>query len=109
MLKDLKCMLGLEAEDDKALDAKLEWILASVHARLKLLLGGAQPPEEMNHIITEVSIIRFNRVGSEGLSAHSVEGESLSFNDSDFTGFSEEIQAFLGTKQDTRRGRVMFR
>ena len=32
----------------------------------------------------DVSVIRFNKIGSEGLSSHTVEGESLSFAEDDF-------------------------
>ncbi|MFR2405562.1 MAG: phage head-tail connector protein [Eubacterium callanderi] len=53
-------------------------------------------------------MIRFNRIGSEGLSSHSVEGESLSFSDNDFSGYQEDIQVFLNAQKNARRGRVRF-
>lgn len=107
MLKDLKLMLGIDASDT-SLDDKLNLIINLAIARLTILLGGIEPPESMEHIILEVSIIRFNRIGSEGLSSHSVEGESLSFNDNDFAGYADEIQAFLSAQKDTSRGRLRF-
>lgn len=107
MLEDLKVLLGI-ADSDEDLDKKLRLILTNTTARLKLLLGGIEPPEEMNHIILEVSIIRFNKIGSEGLSSHSVEGESLSFDANDFDGFSDEIQAFLDSQKESTRGKVRF-
>ena len=105
MLNDLKIMLGI---DDTDIDDKLRLIIANVTARLKLLLGGIEPPEDMNHIILEVSIIRFNRIGSEGMSSHSVEGESTSYADDDFNGFADEIQAFLDMQKSSTRGKVRF-
>jgi hypothetical protein len=105
MLENLKLMLGIEDGDQ---DAKLRLILTNTTARLKLLLGGIEPPEEMEHIILEVSIIRFNRIGSEGATSHSVEGESLSFSADDFAPFSDEIQAFLDTQKSNTRGKVRF-
>lgn len=107
MLDNLKMLLGI-AVDDTDLDDKLRFILACTVARLKLLLGGIDPPDEMNHILIDVSIMRFNRIGSEGLSSHSVEGESLSFNDSDFDGFMPEIQAWLDSHKESTRGKVRF-
>ena len=53
MLEDLKRILGIAVEDTD-LDDKLNWIISSVRSRLKLLLGGMDPPEEMNFIIVEV-------------------------------------------------------
>ena len=107
MLENIKLLLGIAAEDTD-LDTKLKLIVSNTTARLKLLLGGIDPPEEMNHIILEVTIMRFNRIGSEGLSSHSVEGESLSFTDSDFDGFMTEIQAWLDSQKESTRGKVRF-
>ena len=64
MLNELKLLLGI-AEDDTTEDDKLRLLIATATARLKLLLGGIEPPEEMEHIIREVAIIRYNRIGSE--------------------------------------------
>lgn len=94
MLQELKVLIGIP-EDEKTLDAKLEWILASVKSRLKFLLGGQNPPDDMKHIIVEVAVIRYNRIGSEGMSINSVEGENQHYYDSDFKGFMGEIQAYL--------------
>lgn len=107
MLDNLKIMLGISAEDKDA-DDRLKLILSNTTARLKLLLGGIDPPDEMNHIILDVAIMRFNRIGSEGLSSHSVEGESLSFKESDFDGFAGEIQAWLDMHKESTRGKVRF-
>lgn len=106
MLENLKMLLGLENDESK--DDLLILIIKSVTARLKLLLGGIEPPEELDHIITDVAIARFNKIGSEGLSSHSVEGESMNFTNDDFEGFSAEIQAFLDSKKESSRGKVRF-
>ena len=106
MLENLKMLLGLENDDSK--DDLLTVIISLVTARLRLLLGGIDPPEEMEHIIIDVAIARFNRIGSEGLSSHSVEGESMSFTNDDFEGFSAEIQAYLDTQKESKRGKVRF-
>lgn len=107
MLNDIKTLLGIDALDTSK-DKMLKLIIAGVTARLKLLLGGIEPPESMEHIIIEVAIIRFNRIGSEGMASHTVEGESFSFIDSDFNGFADEIQAFLESQKESARGRVRF-
>lgn len=107
MLDDLKILLGIDASD-KDSDEKLLLILESVRNRLKLLLGGMEVPPSMQHIVTEVAVIRFNRLGSEGMSSHNVEGENMSYNDNDFDGFMNEIQAFLDSQKESKRGRVRF-
>lgn len=106
MLENLKMLLGLENDDSR--DDLLNLLIKLVTARLSLLLGGIEPPEEMEHIIIDVAIARFNKIGSEGLSSHSVEGESMNFTKDDFEGFSAEIQAFLDGQKDNSRGKVRF-
>lgn len=107
MLENLKLLLGFSTEDTEP-DAKLRLILSQTTSRLKLLLGGIDPPTEMDHIVIDVSIMRFNRIGSEGYSSHSVEGENVSFSDNDFAGYMSEIQAWLDMQKDSSRGKVRF-
>ena len=107
MLSDLKLMLGIAA-DDTGLDDLLKLIISTTTSRLKVLLGGIDAPESLDYIIREVSIIRFNKIGSEGIVSHSVEGESLSFSDDDFSCFADEIQAYLDTQKESTRGKVRF-
>ena len=104
---ELKILLGI-SEDDEAEDAKWLLILKATKNRLKYLLGGLEPPEEMSYIILDVSIIRFNKIGSEGLSSHTVEGESQSWSSNDFAGYMDDIQAYLDSQKETTKGRVKF-
>ena len=107
MIEDLKLLLGME-DTDKKTEQQLQLILNATKQRLKFLLGGLEPPEEMEYIILDVSVIRFNRIGSEGLSSHSVEGESLSWSENDFAGYMDDIQSYLDSQQEARKGKVKF-
>lgn len=107
MLNELKLLLGI-AQEDTTEDDKLRLLIATATARLKLLLGGIEPPEEMEHIIREVAIIRYNRIGSEGMASHTVEGESQSYADGDFSAYADEIQAFLDAQKESARGKLRF-
>ena len=106
MLEDLKLLLGIEGGD---LDDMLMVIVRSVQDRLLVLLGGiGAVPERLTYIVTEVSAIRYNRIGSEGMTSHSVEGESVAYSDNDFSGFMPEIEAWRDEQSETKRGRVRF-
>ena len=73
------------------------------------MLGGLDPPSEMEHIVIEVAVIRFNRIGSEGMLINNVEGETQHFNSNDFSGFMDEINAWLDMQnQNSRRGGFRF-
>lgn len=105
MLDDLKLLIGIE---DNTHDNLLSYILESVSSRLANLLGVDEIPEEMEYIVVEVSVIRFNRVGSEGIGSHSVEGESMSFTNNDFDQYKNEIQTFIDRNAELNRGKVRF-
>lgn len=108
MLKELKLLLGIGAEE-KDLDETLNWILDSSRMRLKNLLGGIEPPKDLEYIIIEVSAARSNRIGSEGMAVNIVEGESLHFSNSDFAGYMDEINAFLArTDGSSKKGGFRF-
>ena len=107
MLENLKIMLGIDL-DDTSIDDRLRLILSNTTSRLKMLLGGVDVPEEMEYIILEVATARYNRVGSEGLSSHAVEGETLSFTENDFSPYMDEIQAYLDAQNTATRGKVRF-
>lgn len=105
-LMTMKTLLGIP---DDSRDALLTTIVSAVQARLLLLLGGAsEVPEGLAYIVPEVAVIRYNRIGSEGMSSHSVEGETVAYADNDFAGYMGEIEAYLDEQQTTKRGRVRF-
>lgn len=105
MLEEIKTILGIA---DNALDSQLNIIIANTKARMKMLLGGLDVPESLNYVIIEVSVKRFNRIGSEGITSHTVEGESMSFTDDDFAEFAGDIQAYLDSVAAAKKGKVRF-
>lgn len=107
-MDDLLKLLNLEDADD-AVKARLQTIVSITGDRLKNRLGTDEIPSELAYIVTEVSIIRFNRIGSEGLSSHTVEGESMGWNEDDFAAYEADIQAWIDENKGTsRRGRIRF-
>ena len=105
MLENIKLLLGLDGTE---LDERIKLLITMATMRLQILLGGIEPPETLDYIITEVVVSRFNRIGSEGLKTHTVEGESQSFTDSDFDNFKDDIQAYLNSQTTSTRGKVRF-
>lgn len=91
ILKDVKTLLDIQTDE---IDDKLNVIIEIVQRRLCRLLAVKDVPEELEYIITEVSVKRFNRVGSEGLSTHTVEGETSVFAN-EFEDYKEDIESYL--------------
>ncbi len=108
MFEDLRILLGLPEELDEATEKMLLTILKAAKQRLKFKLDGLEPPEELNYIIVDISIKRFNRIGSEGTTIHQVEGESRSFADDDFAEYEEDIKRYLDKQKDVQKGRMRF-
>ena len=105
-LNDVKLLLGVSGTD---LDAQLSLIIDNTENRLLAKLDGeAQVPDELSYIVTEVALARFNRIGSEGVSSHTVEGESLAWSKDDFAPYSEEIDSWLAAREDAGKGAVRF-
>ena len=104
ILENVKELLG----NPKNIDDKLNVIIELTQKRLGNLLSVKEVPEELEYIVVEVSVIRFNRIGSEGVSSHSVEGESMSFNDDDFDSYDKDIRSWLNNLSDLKKGRVHF-
>lgn len=94
MLDELKIMLGIEENDADANDL-IELIVKLTTQRLKNKLGGVDVPSELDYIVFEVSVMRYNRIGSEGMSAQTIEGKSETFKDSDFDEFKGDIADWL--------------
>jgi hypothetical protein len=104
ILNDVKVLLG----NPDGLDDKLNAIIDITEKRLEIKLGKTEVPTRLEYIVTEVAVIRYNRIGSEGVSSHSVEGESLSFNDDDFSAYQDDIEAYLNSQDDETLGRIRF-
>ena len=104
VLENVKKLLGdLEGKDDL-----LNMIVSLTDDRLKTLLGVEEVPNELEYITTEVSVARFNKIGSEGISSHTVEGESMSFNNNDFEPYEDDIESWRFANQDKKVGRLRF-
>jgi len=104
-LQTIRLMLD---QRDEANDDQLKAILNLTQARLLVLLGVQTVPEELSYILVEVAIKRFNRIGSEGVASHSIEGESMTFTDDDFAPFEDDMQAWRSKQHDQKKGRVRF-
>ena len=106
MLNRIKLLLGLDNDTDR--DELLKLLISLVIERLTAKLGGITPPVSLDYIIIDVVVSRFNRIGSEGLTSHSVEGESLTFSDDDFAKFESDIQDYLNSLKSSKKGKVCF-
>lgn len=95
IIKRVKRLLFLKSPPetgDVDLDELLKDIVDMTSKRLKSLTGLKEISSDLDYIVVEVSIKRFNRLKNEGMKTYSQEGESIAFDDNDFAEFSTEIK-----------------
>jgi Phage QLRG family, putative DNA packaging. len=110
-LSNIKVLLEIPG-DETSKDTQLSLIERNVtqRLRLKLELVADEPiPDEFSYIVDEVSVVRFNRLGSEGMKAETVEGHSANYDRNDFDAYQDEIDKWLERKnEDSKKGRFTF-
>ena len=93
-LQDLKTMLQLNTTDQ---DGLLNLIIKNTTKALRFKLGlsvGKVFPPELDYIVLEVCVRRYNRLKNEGMASYSQEGESITFKSDDFDDFQDDISAW---------------
>ena len=104
---DVKTLIGVE-------DERIDIIYESVSNRLLRMLNNKLDltvlPIDLEYIVDEVTIIRFNRLGSEGMSAESMDGHSATYVGNDFDGYISDINDYIDKETDTdaTRGKAVF-
>ena len=78
MLTEIKRTLEIT---DTALDSQLNDFIKRITDRLLLRLGVLTLPVELQFIVVECTVKRFNLKGNEGMSSYSQEGESITYGD----------------------------
>ena len=101
---DLKKLLGGSS------DERLEVIEKRTRERLLLILGSdlKEVPSELEYVVLDVSLKRFNRIGQEGMQSYSQEGLNMTFSESDFDEYADEIESWRKSKEaedDKKLGR----
>ena len=78
MLTEIKRTLEIT---DTSLDAQLNDFIKRITDRLLLRLGVPTLPVELQFIVVECTVKRFNLKGNEGMASYSQEGESITYGD----------------------------
>lgn len=78
MLTEIKRTLEIT---DTELDSQLNDFIKRITDRLLLRLGVLTLPVELQFIVVECTVKRFNLKGNEGMASYSQEGESITYGD----------------------------
>lgn len=109
---NVKVVLDIQdAAQDDVLDILIRNVTSHLKGRLrKINKSITEIPDELNYIIEEIVIRRFNRIGSEGFKSESVEGHSINFYElkDEFVPYQEIIDDYKDDDTSSGRGKVMF-
>ena len=90
---------------------QVEAIYSKIAERLLHRIKETEIPLELEYIVEEATIRRFNRIGSEGMKSESVEGHSVSYLDGDeLAPYESAIAAYLEAQEpdDKRKPGVVY-
>lgn len=107
MLEKIKILLGIT---DEMQDDVINLIIENVEGHLTYLLG-KEVPLNLQFIVTEISVMRFNKLGSEGMKSELVEGHRVDFHEpkDDFQPYLSIIDKEVDIEPvEPKRGKVMF-
>ena len=107
MLTEIKRTLEIT---DTALDSQLNDFIKRITDRLLLRLGVPALPVELQFIVVECTVKRFNLKGNEGMASYSQEGESITYSDL-LDEYKDDIALWVHTQNkliDTDIGVVRF-
>lgn len=102
IIDKVKTLIGIS---DNKQDPQLEVIIENINGHLLYLLEKEEVPQKLQHIVVEIAVRRYNRLGSEGMQSDSVEGHSVTFYDleKDFEPYQSIIDK--ETKSDSVKGK----
>lgn len=106
-LANTKTLLGVDNE-------RVTIIYEQIEGRLLRRLQKHLPdtltiPAELEYIVTECTIARYNRIGSEGMESESMDGHSAKYVDKDLSDYEDDILDYLGDDSDgSKTGVVRF-
>lgn len=95
LTEDIKSLLSGTPEE------RLEVIEKRTRERLLVIIGSSikEVPSELDYIVMDVVLKRFNRIGQEGMQSYSQEGLSMTFSESDFDEYADEIESWRKSKE----------
>lgn len=92
LLQTVKVYLSI---DDTLQDTLLQQIIDDVTQRVNSYIKEPTLPAQLEWIVRELTIIRYNRIGSEGTKTDSEEGRSATYVDDPFELFTSDLDKYI--------------
>ena len=89
MINKIKILLGITDNDEL-----LNEIIEITECKILNYINKKTLPGELEFILIELAISRFNKIGSEGFVSESTDGKSISYED-DFENYKQYLDDYL--------------
>ena len=97
LLNRIKTLLNIEGNEELIAE-----IVNITEAKILNYINANEMPKELEFVLIELSVQRFNRIGSEGIASENVDGKSVSYDD-DFTGYKHYLDDYI-SRNSVRKG-----
>ena len=100
LLNRVKVLLGIANNDNEEL---LREIIEITKSKILSYINEIEIPIELEFVLVELSIKRFNRIGSEGFTSETVDGKTMSYEESEFEGYEKYLDDYI-CRNNTNKG-----
>ena len=97
LLNRIKTLLNVEGNEELITE-----IVNITESKILNYINATEMPIELEFVLIELSVQRFNRIGSEGIASESIDGKSVSYDD-DFTGYKHYLDDYI-SRNSVRKG-----
>ena len=97
LLNRIKTLLNVEGNEELIYE-----IVNITEAKILNYINANEMPIELEFVLIELAVQRFNRIGSEGISSESIDGKSVSYDD-DFIGYKHYLDDYI-SRNSVRKG-----
>ena len=97
LLNRIKTLLNIEGNENLIYE-----IVNITESKILNYINASEMPKELEFVLIELAVQRFNRIGSEGISSESIDGKSVSYDD-DFTGYKHYLDDYI-SRNNVRKG-----
>ena len=97
LLNRIKTLLNIEGNENLIYE-----IVNITESKILNYINASEMPKELEFVLIELSIQRFNRIGSEGIASESIDGKSVSYDD-DFIGYKHYLDDYI-SRNSVRKG-----
>ena len=97
LLNRIKTLLNIEGNEELITE-----IVNITEAKILNYINAIEMPIELEFVLIELSVQRFNRIGSEGIASERIAGKSVSYDD-DFVGYKHYLDDYI-SRNSVRKG-----